>query len=417
MSSSFNLAEFLYHPHRGDPEPIIAVLYEKHENRWRVDYVVTPITDYGFTHCVEGQEYYSSHTGNIDYLKESKTLDLPKWEWPEGTPPAPMKLWVHPGYISAISNQPAHCEIIKNPLKLRSYGDFFNPINSASNEDSEGHPEYCTICKGYWPSDDHCCHLRYQEGAGMTLGCGSPEVDVDEAKQSVFDLLDILPPSRVRHLYDMFRAGSFDLHCRADWPTRIEFQAGFGRKIGKGKKEPAYHWPWEVDDDSLEEEPDTEGRYWPGLAWLASLTKGDECQGPMSLTLGWFWEYLHASHNAGCVLPLRTLHLELTPKEFEKWFRLDPNQPKLLHDYRLTWRKSALKSNRSANTLRFQRDPEGTLKVSLSCRRKQDYRRLTLRLHTVEQNAKDYRFQFSRILDHNGKHPSTLPGYTLCDVP
>ena len=278
------------------PQPIVAIGYEKDGKLWRVSWASTAKTELDFTHCLDGMTEFTDAAGHSRYDAETQTLTVNRSQ--------PQKLWFDKNAVKVLKLDDA--VVSRSQLAEAGITVISKPINDedptydAHHEDT-CHTEYCRICKGHWMDEVGCNHLGWAEsGGGWIYGCGTEDVDLNEAKRSIYDLLDLIPRPLVAHFRDLMAEGTFELQAGNDWRSDVTIRIA----TTKGRK---LRWPETLSLDYLEtlcgEDEDTAREiFWPGLAWLRSLDKHTPHY--TALTQGWLHEYLkrHAKRSTAFVM-------------------------------------------------------------------------------------------------------------------
>lgn len=271
-------------PEEEAAQPIVAIGYEKDGKSWRVNWASTAKTELDFTHCLDGMTEFTDYSGDSHYEAETGTLSLSDWQ--------PQKVWLDRKAVKVIQLD----GVVVNRSQLAEHGITVitkplteeDPTADAHHADT-CHTEYCRICRGHWMEEPGCWHLGWAEGGGgWVYGCGAEDVDVKEAKRSIFDLLDLIPRPLVGHWRDLMAAGKFELQAGNDWRSNMAVVVGNPKAKSRLFEET-------LDADYLEtlcgaDEGKAQRIFWPGLAWLRSLDK--ETPHYTALTQGWLHEYL-----------------------------------------------------------------------------------------------------------------------------
>ena len=276
-----------------------------------------------------------------------------------------------------------------------------NPFDGASEESEV---VYCIQCKDHYNTEHTCRHLYYQEGAGWGyLGCGASEAGFAESQRSLFLLLDVLPPDAVAAMKHALMRGKFS--CA----PISEFDGGDTEIILAGKFRSYRRFGLRIEE--LGREIEAEDRYWPGLAWLMSITP--HTREAWALTLGWFYQWEREYWNSHCVLSNATFIRRLPSAELGDWLAIDPHDVSVLKERSLVVNIPFKVT--CANDAQFLEHPERTHGVILWPKDPgTDRRSLKLTVAKVKLiSKKQIGIWFGRVLEHNGKHVSELEGYKL----
>ncbi len=318
-----------------DPEdsPIVAIKYHKSGKRWTPHSVLSEGSTFDFDYCRRDDDVYyhcSGSGGTRVYCH------------PFTNPGIHARMWVSPKYelVDSKSNPITR----KQALSL-GYRVFTatpeNPFDSAS--EAEGGTDYCIVCDDRMPGDNMCKHVHYEDGCGNTLGCGSPEVDFEQARKSLFRFLRILKPETVDALGRNLASGKYS--C-----SRMDSLLGGNLTV---TFHPSYTY---LSMQPMGDEVRYEERYWPGVAWLFSL---DAKHPTTMLTAGWIWQFQRERWNNQCVMSKRCLYVDASNEDFEKFYSLDAEDShRFLYDMRLSYVPP--KKARSLNDHAFMQEPDQT---------------------------------------------------------
>lgn len=393
-----------------EPEEIICIEYHKRGKQWLPFNVLTPVSQYDFEHCVLGQlAHHESGGGSFcsDY-SFSSFCAAPKicarlWFNREKFKPHKYLPGTNGKSVLATDDdlRAMGYQIIPEPLALVK--GIFNPFEHPDALDSD--TEYCSECEGRHPTESICRHIHFEEGCGFYLGCGAPEVDFGKAQASLYRLLRMLPTSTVENLRIIlgskdYSAGRFSdsmLGGDCNWDVHG------GRQTVNIYCEP------------LGDELNYEDRFWPGIAWLQSLSR--KTKEARALTLGWVWAFQRTAWRACCVVPEHNFIRRLPDKELDEWLALDPLDPTLLHERPLIVPLNF--KSECANDCTFLEKPKSCHEVILWPKRNIGYRSITLSVAEVKlrrekrERIPRAHIYFGAVIEHKGQHVSKLAGYRL----
>ncbi len=359
-----------------DGKPITVIEYHKTKSGWKPFSVIAGSTCYDFEFCQQDgvlAEHCSGFGGDIGKIHElAKFCDAPKLCAKIWYDHAQCKITYDGQPVSDKDARALGYQVIAVPLAGNPFDD------PAVVEDDV---EYCVQCGDYHPSESMCGHVLYEEGCGWSLGCGASEVDFSETQASLYRLLRMLSKKEIRRIRDRVSGSK----------SPIGWARGFLETFGNELR--------------------YEERYWPGIAWLASLD--GPCRDARALTVGWLWMFERASWRACCILPEHQFIRHLSMPELKKWLAIDPLDPTVLHDKPLRVRLGF--KARCANDIVFLASPEKCFEVTLWPPQKSGkcgLLGLTLSVAEVKRIGRNtVDIYFGAVIERNGQHVSEFDGY------
>ena len=351
---------------------VLVIEYERTKSGWKPSSVVAGNSRYDFDWC-ELDRVLAWHCSGVS--GDTGTV------YPLGTfcaaPKLCAKLWLAPSVQLTHDGKP----ITAKEARAFGYQILAEPLAGNPFDDpdvTEDDTEYCVQCEDQHPTERMCDHVQYEEGCGWILGCGAADVDFGATQASLYRMLRMMSPGQLQQLRNNVRDGS----PVRDGQRRLE---------------------------DFSDELEYEARYWPGIAWLASLD--GPCPEARALTVGWIWAFQRASWRACQVVPEHMFIRHLPMVELDTWLALDPKDPTQLHEKPL--RVELDFKSQTANDLAFLKDPERCHEVILwpngDSKRSAASCGLTLSVADVRRvSAKAVDIYFGAIIEWNGKHVSEL---------
>jgi hypothetical protein len=425
--------------------PILAIIYTLEHGKWKPSIVETADDGYGFDYTLCGSVVYNPNCQTLAFNAAAGTATLPGYKMTDGSPLPLHKLWIDRSRIKRLltpDGQPFKAkdwkgtwQLLKQPLILHpiklDYKHFtdaeaFDPFDDVICSDCCS-TEYCSVCKGYYLSENMCPHVMWTEGGGCwSEGIGCSETNLQNVKRSLFDFCDVLPPEVVailRHLLVHYpREFTFDLDDRDELRGNAEidlFDMSFEGLTTKKRTGLGGMHRLTFNLDALAEEPRGSERYWPALAWLYSLA-GILSPATTALTLGWLFEWGHSHSSCKSPLDYMTFY-EVEPADFEAWMAKDIQAP-------LT-EKDALRfplppvGKRCCNDSYLAKVPEGLRKLGLMVKGRdesKDYRTVHVNIAEAKSNGEQVFIQPGRIIkrtqpNNRRAHISWHEDYALVD--
>ena len=268
-----------------------------------------------------------------------------------------------------------------------------NPFDGWGVEDES--TEYCTICESRFLTNGLCTHIRWCDEACWYAGCGLSETSIRDSQASLYQLLQVCPPSFVDDAIKRMRKGAFECGL---WEDDEELRCG-------------EKWDYTtIDLSQLYDEHNGRQRYTDAVNWLCTLDKySTEAN---ALTLGWFWQFQRERWSNHCVIGNLTFIRSLDDTEMDRWLAIDPHSVEL-PPLRL---RRTFKAD-CANDIQFMESPKGTVDVTLWAKKgNRSERSVNLSVAEVRVGKKEVELVFGRILERAGKHVSELPGYGICKL-
>lgn len=196
----------LTHPDK-PAEQIVSIEYQKRGLKWVPFGVCTDHGTYDFELTADGELMWhqSGWGGSHDKHECGHYCGAPK--------DLCSKLWVDKSKVQVYVDKK-----IATREEVRACGTLLidEPLNGNPFEDtseSSSGFEYCIQCDGYNDRDSTCRHLKYEEGNGYTLGCGSTEIDYSETHESLYRLLRMLPHEVVVKMLKTFQGKTHRKHA------------------------------------------------------------------------------------------------------------------------------------------------------------------------------------------------------------
>lgn len=360
-----------------DNEPIVVILYHREKRKWVPWDVHTTSSEYPFDTCGKRGLYFHLAGTSMAGLAGEVDLNADGWRVSDLSK-CDTAIWYDHSRIKLLADKKPISDAQAKQYGFRVLKEADNPFDDAN----EGETDWCQICQEHHPSDNMCNHVYWaDDGGGNCLGCGAQDVDYNEARDSLYRLLDVLSADAVSGLLRNLMSRKYRLR-------RSDSCLGGHLRIAIG---PAWFY---LLAETLGDEIDYERRYWPGIAWLYSLP---DWHVATAMTAGWVYQWIQ--EGSGIAGRTSTLYLTTTVEGLQPWIRLNPKYPGDLHDHVFTFKRP--KKARDAHLSAFLKDPSSTRAVVLMTEDKfgDVEQRITMTIASVSVSEGDtMKLQFGRII-------------------